>query len=423
MKYIKKNFRTYKLHIIKTKKFKTIMIRVNFRSPIVKNEITIRNILSEMFTQSSKNYKTKRDLTIKAQDLYSASFSTSNNRFGNYINLNFYLDVLNDKYTEKGNFKKSFDFFTDIIFNPDIEDNKFNKEKLDIVKDLCKKSLLSIKEDSAGYSVIRMFEALDKKSPVSYRMTGYLEDLDKINEKNLYEYYLKVLNNDLVDIFVVGDVDPDEVTKLVKEKMKFKTLKKERVPYILDEKKARSKVKKEKEKITNNQSQLVIGCRTFNMTKYEKDYALTLFNVIFGGSSDSKLFKEVREKNSLCYTIHSVPNKLDNLLVIRAGIDKENYTKTVNLIDKILVSMRKGKFTDEDIRIAKEYYKTALDDIEEDQIRLINDYFMKEIINTDTLEEKRKKIDKVEKSDIVKVAKKIKMDTVFLLEGDLNEKN
>ena len=423
MKYITKNLRTCKLHIIKTKKFKTITVRINFRSPIVKNEITMRNILAEMFTQSSKNYKTKRDLTIKAQDLYSVGVNTTTNRLGNYTNLNFFLNVLNDKYTEKNNFIEAFNFFTDIIFNPDVEDNKFNKERLDIVKDLCRKTLLSLKEDPASYSVLRMYESIDSNSPISYRMVGYLNDLDKINESNLYEYYLKMLNNDLVDIFVIGDVKEAEIIKLVKDKIKFKTLKKERVPYILKEVKPRTRLLKVTESIVNNQSNLVIGCRINNISEYERNYVLTLFNVIFGGSADSKLFKEVREKNSLCYTIHSVPNKFDNLLVIRAGIDKENYNKTVTLVDKILTSMKKGKFSDSDINIAKEYYKTALDDILEDQNRIIDDYFMSGIINTDNIEDKRKYIDKVTKSEIVKVAKKIKMDTIYLLEGDLNEKN
>ncbi|MBQ3422082.1 MAG: insulinase family protein, partial [Romboutsia sp.] len=244
MKYITKNLRTCKLHIIKTKKFKTITVRINFRSPIVKNEITMRNILAEMFTQSSKNYKTKRDLTIKAQDLYSVGVNTTTNRLGNYTNLNFFLNVLNDKYTEKDNFIEAFNFFTDIIFNPDVEDNKFNKERLDIVKDLCRKTLLSLKEDPASYSVLRMYESIDSNSPISYRMVGYLNDLDKINESNLYEYYLKMLNNDLVDIFVIGDVKETEIIKLVKEKIKFKTLKKERVPYILKEVKPRTRLLK-----------------------------------------------------------------------------------------------------------------------------------------------------------------------------------
>ena len=85
--------------------------------------------------------------------------------------------------------------------------------------------------------------------------------------------------------------------------------------------------------------------------------------------------------------------------------------------------MKKGKFSLEDMKIAKEYYKTALDDIEENELKLIDNYFMSSIINTDTIDKKRKKINKVTKNEIIKVAKKVKIDTVFLLEGDINEKN
>ena len=105
MEYLKKDLGSYNLHIIKTNKFKTVTVRVVFQRPIVKNEITIRNILCDMFLQSSKKYNCKRELTIKSQDLYAADISTANSRLGNYINTNFYLTILNDKYTEEGNFE------------------------------------------------------------------------------------------------------------------------------------------------------------------------------------------------------------------------------------------------------------------------------------------------------------------------------
>ncbi len=423
MKYSKKDLGSYKLHLIKTNKFKTITVRITFRSPIIKEEITIRNMLCDIFTQSSKKYKTKRELTIKAQDLYAVDITTSNVRLGNYTNMNFYLNTLHDKYTEPGNFKEALDFLSEIIFNPDITDDKFNKEKLDIIKAACKSSLSSIKEDASNYSLIRMFEELDKDRPSSYRMVGYLEDLDKIDEKNLYTYYKKMLKTNLVDIFVIGDIDFEEVTELIKKKFQFKTLKKQRIPYILEDIKTRGKRLFVKETINTNQSKLAIGCRTHELSDYERNYPLTLYNLILGGYSDSKLFQEVREKNSLCYVINSVPNKLDNLIIIRAGIDKENYKKTLSLIDKILIDMKKGKFTDEDLKTAKEYYNTALDELEESQTRIIDNYYMSELIGTDSIEIKRKKIAKVTKEEIIKVAKKVKMDTVFLLEGDNNERD
>lgn len=423
MQYIKKDLGAYKAHIIKTKKFKTITLQVNFRRKIEKEDITIRNLLRNMLTESSKNYKTKKALTIKAQDLYAADISISNSRLGNYINTDFYLEVLNDKYTEKGNFYKSLDFCFDVLFNPDVTDNKFNKEKLDIQKSLYKTSLEKQKEDSQIYSVQRMFEEMDSNSPSSYRMLGYISDIDKVNEKNLYKYYKSMLEQDLVDIFIIGDIDEEEFIEYLKTNFKIKTFKKQKAPYRIEEVKPKQKKNIVKGTINSKQSNLAIGCRLYNLDDYERNYVLSLYNVILGGYTDSLLFKDVREKNSLCYTIGSVPNKLDNVLLIRAGIDKENYKKTIELIEKDMNAMKKGKFTENDLKVAKEFYETALDTTLESPSRVIYNYFMMDLLNTDDLETKRKKMNKVVKEEIIKVAKKVKIDTIFLLEGDDNEKD
>lgn len=423
MEYIKKDFGSYKLHLIKTDKFKSITVKVSFHRVIKKNEITIRNILSDMFMQSSKKYNSKRNLTIKAQDLYTAGLRTTNSRLGNYINTDFYLTVLNDKYTEDGNFASSLEFLSEIIFNPDVEDGKFNEEKLDIVKSTCRSALNSIKEDASNYSLIRMAEAFGEGEPISYRMMGYLEDLDDITGTSLYEFYLDMIKNDFVDIFVIGDISIKETTDLIKMYFKFDILKKLKMPFMVDEKKPRRSKLVFNEKIDNTQSKLAIGCRINGLSEYERNYPLTLFNVIFGGCSDSKLFKEVREENSLCYTIYSITNKLDNVLLIRAGIDKENYKKTVSLIEKNLKDMCNGKFDETDILMAKEYYNTALEEIEDSQSKIINNYLMMELINTDDIDVKREKMSKVTKSEIVKVAKKVTIDTIFCLEGVRNEED
>lgn len=423
MEYIKKDLGSYKLHLIKTDKFKSITVKVSFHRVIKKNEITIRNILSDMFMQSSKKYNSKRDLTIKAQDLYAAGLRTTNSRLGNYINTDFYLTVLNDKYTEEGNFASSLEFLSEIVFNPDVENGQFNEEKLDIVKSTCRSALNSIKEDASNYSLIRMAEEFGKGEPISYRMIGYLEDLDDITGKSLYDFYLDMIKNDFVDIFVIGDIDIKGTTDLIKKYFKFGVLKKLKVPFMVDEKKPRRSKLVLNEKIDNTQSKLAIGCRLNDLNEYERGYPLTLFNVIFGGCSDSKLFKEVREENSLCYTIYSITNKLDNVLLIRAGIDKENYKKTVSLIEKNLKDMCNGKFDETDILMAKEYYNTALEEIEDSQSKIINNYLMMELINADDIDVKREKMSKVTKSEIVRVAKKVTIDTILCLEGVKDEEN
>lgn len=423
MRYTKKDLGSFNLHLIKTKKFKTTMIRVVFHTPIKKDEITKRNILSDILLQSSEKYENRRSLTIESEELYAADVSTSNHRLGNYLFTNFTLQVLRDQYTEEGNLEKAVEFLSDIIFSPDISNNSFKEEKLDIVKVNTVVALNSLKEDATSYSLIRMAEAYDKDSPVSYRMTGYLEDLEKITEKNLYETYQNMIDNDYVDIFVVGEYDNAEMLAIIKKYFKFKKIKKPKEPYLISPKKCRKRRLFAKETIENSQSKLAIACPINKLTEYERDYPLLLANLILGGGSDSKLFQNVREKNSLCYSIHSFINKFDNLLVIVAGIDKKNFNKTVELTTEILTNMKKGKISEREIQIAKEFYSSAAKEVEESEYRMMNEVFMQEILGIEPLEERVRKMRQVSKQEIVKVCKKINMDTVFLLEGVKNEEN
>ena len=417
MKYTKKDLASYNLHLINTDKFKTITIKVVFSSPIKKDEITMRNVLSDLLLQSSKNYESRRELTIKAEELYAADIYNNTQRIGNYILTSMNLQVLNDKYTEEGNLEEAIKFLSEIIFNPDIKDNAFKEDKLDLVLSNVKVALESLKEDATNYSLLRLMEAYDKESPVSYRMVGYLEDLDKIKVDNLYEYYQKLIEYDYVDIYVVGEFENTTIQEMIKKYFKFRKVKKTKTSYDIEPKKMRNRRLIAKETIDNNQSKLAIACGIVKASKYEINYPLVLANIIYGGGPDSKLFKDVREKNSLCYSIYSYPVKLDNVLVISAGIDKENYHKTLELTTNLLKDMKKGKFTDKDINIAKEYYNTACEEVEESEYKIINEYLSQEILGIEPLEERVKIMNKVTKKDIIKVAKKIEMDTVFLLEG------
>ena len=423
MDYIKKDLGSYNLHMIKTEKFKTITIKVVFHTPIIKEEITKRTVLADILLQSSKKYNSKRDLIIAAEDLYSVDIAGNNQRLGNYILTSFNFQVLMDKYTEEGNLEKSFEFLSEMLFNPDVQDKKFKKDKLEIAKNNSLIAINSIKENPTGYSLSKMAEAYDSNSPIAYRMVGYLEDLDKITEDNLYDAYEKMINNDYVDIFVVGNFNSKEMLALIKRHFKFKRIKKKKASYYLKEHKPRKKRLFAGEEIDNTQSKLAIACSLNKLTDYERNYPLVLANLILGGGVDSKLFRDVREKNSLCYTIRSIANKLDNLLIISAGIDRINYPKTVNLITRNLNDLKKGKFTDKDIEVAKEFYYTSIEELEEDEYRIIAEFMMEEILGLAPIVERLKKMNKVTKKEIVKVFKKITMDTVFLLEGVKHEED
>ncbi len=423
MKYISKDLGSFGLHMINSDKFKTITVKVLFHTPIIKEEITKRNVLADILLQSSKKYDSKRNLTIEAEELYAAELSANNQRLGNYIGTSFTLQVLQDIYTEENNVEKSIEFLSDIIFDPDVENQAFKTDKLDIVKYNVVVGITSLKEDATSYALTRMAEAYDKDSPISYRMSGYIEDLEKINEKNLYEAYRKMIESDYVDIYVVGNFEPKEMMRMIKKYFRFKKIKKRKASYSLDVKKTRKRRLFAKETIENSQSKLAIVCPLPKLTDFEKNYSMVLANIILGGGTDSKLFKEVREKNSLCYSIYSFMNKLDSVLIITAGIDKDNFQKTVDLITKNISEMKKGHFTDHDIEIAKEFYHASLEEVEENENRLISECIGESILGYESMEERQKKMSKIKKRDIVRASKKITMDTVFLLEGVADEEN
>ena len=425
MEYIKKDLGSYNLHFIKTKKFKTVTVRVVFHTPIIKEEITMRNLVTDILIQSSKKYPTRRDLTMKAEDLYAAEISTNTQRLGNYIFTSFILEVLNDKYTEPGNLEEALSFLKEIIYSPRVNEEKkgFARDSFELVTHNAKVALDSMKEDPNGYCAIRMLEAYQQDSPTSYRMIGYEEDLEIVTEENLYQYYQNMIDKDYVDIFVVGNFETKDMLSLIKNTFKFVKVKKRKEPYQLKCPKLRKRRKLAKETISNNQSKLAIACPSNGLTEEERDYAVVLGNIIFGGGADSKLFQEVREKNSLCYTIHSTFRKLDDLLIIQAGIDSTNYKKTVDLITKNLLNMKKGKFTEEDMDKAKEFYITSAEEMEETPSRIITEYLYESIIGLEPLKERVEKIKKVSKSQIVKAMKKINIDTIFLLEGVSHENN
>ena len=417
------NYRTidmgsYQLHFIQTDRFKTITVRVCLRDNIVKEEITLRNFLTTFLTYSTDTYRTKRELVLKAQDLYAVNAYTKSYRAGRFNMISFYLSMLNEKYTEKGMLSKSLDFLADIIFHPNFYDEEKFQEAFQFLYQSMETSILGLKENPTLYSAVRMLEEMDPDMPYAYHEHGYLEDLEKIDKKSLEEYYHKIISSSLVDIYVIGSFDEEEMLNLLKEKMAFETFKRPKVSQLILQEKLPRRSKVRKEEIDGNQSKLSIGCKIGELTEFERNYVLSIYNMILGSGSESKFFRIIREKHSMAYYVYSSLNKLDSLMLIRAGISKSNLEHVVKLIKKEMKEMEEGNFKDEDIVIAKNNYLTLLKEIEDNENAIIETYLAKDLLNLGDIEDRKQMIKKVTKEDIVKVAKKVKIDTIFLLEGN-----
>ncbi len=419
MEYTKKELGSYNLHLIKTDLYKTITVKIFFREKALKENITKRNFLARILMLATKDYPSKVELTKKEQDLYAVNIAGTNRRIGNYLDTSISLRVLHDKYTEPGNFRKSLELLNSIIFNPKVEHNSFSEPEFDIVYEEYKNDLKRLVEDKMTYALMRGLEESFPSSVTGYRGIGYLEDLEKITKENLYEYYQNVIKHNYVDIFVLGSFDGEEMTNLIREIFPINTYKKKALPTLVTREK-NSKVKVVTEDIESSQDNLIITLNTLDLTDYERNYPLSLLNVILGGGTESLLFSEVREKNSLAYTISSTPNKLDNIIIIRGGISSGKSKEAIKIIKKILKDLASGKFDDDMVTKAKEYYTSALDDIIESALQIIESYYMIELLGVDDIETKREKMQKVTKEEIIAVAKKTSINTIYILEGREN---
>ena len=426
MKYKKMSTYSYNLHVIKTNKFKTVTVKVNFKRKLEKQEITYRNMIINALCESNSIYPTKRLMTIETENLNDLYYRGMNFISGMYNIMGFDITFLNEEYTEKGMLDKSIKFLADLIFKPNIEKGrngiKFKEENFNIAYNILKNNIISLKENPDNYSRVRMLECMEPDSFLSYRGVGYLEDLEKIDSKKLYQYYESVLNSDIIDIFVIGNVNERYIKKVIEDTFaNIKTIKKPTDSHFIRPKKTRFIPKTFREKQKISQSKLVLGYKIDKMTDFELRYVLNVYSYILGGGPDSKLFKTVREKNSLCYYINSVGQPLNSILTINAGINEKDFKKALSLIKREVYNMKKGKFSNEDIIKAKVTYINSLKELEDSPQSLISLYAGMEYLGSDDIGERLTKINKVTPTDVVRLASKIHLDTIYLLEGEIDE--
>ena len=422
MEYIKYELGAYNLNVIKTNNFKTVRVEVKFRNVVKKEEITLRNLLKMVLIESTKKFDTERKFVIESEELYDLKLSSTSSRVGNFTTLSFNLTFLNEEYTEKGLHNKSLDFLMEVLFNPNVSNNKFDSLSFNNCVNKLEKSIMGRKDNKTKYSIFALLQHMGDYA-YSYDQYGYLSDLKNIDEAKLYEYYKKVLINDLVDVYVIGNVDSNEIREYFINNFKINSFKKEKMNVLIDEVLPRKRVKVFKEEDDVNQTKIAIGLRFNDVSEYERKYVLYVYNEILGGSGNSLLFDTVREKNSLAYYINSIAQGYDNLLIIYTGIDKDRVDLGLKLIKKTIKDIEKGKFTSDMFNNAINMITSSLKLSLETQPSVINNYYAMNILNSDDINTRISKFEKVTKEDVINFSKKIKMDTIFLLEGDYNEED
>lgn len=421
MKYKEYKHKNYNLYTIKTDKFKTCHLEIIYHKNIKKEDITINNVLSDYLTYTSLDYPKRRDLVLHFEDLYDASFYNTVTRCGNVMLTNFIMDFLDPVYCDKDYLSEAIELPFKMLSNPLFKDTKNSLNTLNIVKSNIKASILSLKDQSTKYAFKRALNTLSPEGPF-YQMSGYLEDLEKIDLESLEKYYNDFFNDNVCDIYIIGNLNMDNIDKLIEKYYLFKSNKDGKQKFFANVDIPKKII--EKEEMGNyEQSSLILILDASKFNNKEKTYVSHYFNTIFGnGALTNKLSKYLREENGLCYTTYSMYNKLDNLFLIYAGIDYENKDKCVSLIKKALKEMQEGVFDEEEIQYTRNTLLNQLKTSYDIKESIVDNYVFHNYINTPLLKNLEENISNVSKEEIVSLANKLSIKTIYLLGGTLCKK-
>lgn len=412
---------SYNIHTIKTDRFKTVHMEIIFRKNIVKEELVNYAFLVDMLMESSKNYPKRKDVITKLEELYKLVVYGTTIKTGNVLNSNFMADFIDPKFIDEEDYLENvIKFIFEMLMNPNATNEEFDLKEFNFVKERLKREIKSIDENPFKSSMRKAIEAMDKSSVTAYPLMGSVEELEGITPGSLYKYYKKLFKDNTCDIFIIGDVDSDNIVSLIQKYFKHRYINSNKLVLRVDNK-FKKKVTTKEDVSENLQANLVMIYNIGELPEVERHVTMQVFNYIFGsGGLTSKLYKKIREENSLCYNISTLYLKYDELIAIHISLDTANVKRAVSMVKKCLKEMQTGDFLDSDLEDAKKSISLALDLTSDNNSSLLNNYVFHEFDNLPLIDERKKSLAKLTKEDVVNVSKKLKLNTIYVLKGKEN---
>ena len=412
---------SYNIHTIKTDRFKTVHMEIIFRKNIVKEELVNYAFLVDMLMESSKNYPKRKDVITKLEELYKLVVYGTTVKTGNVLSSNFMADFIDPKFIDEEDYLENvIKFIFEMLMNPNATNEEFDLKEFNFVKERLKREIKSIDENPFKSSMRKAIEAMDAMSVTAYPLMGSVEELEGITPGSLYKYYKKLFKDNTCDIFIIGNVDSDNIVSLIQKYFKHRYINTNKLVLRVDNK-FKKKVTTKEDVSENLQANLVMIYNIGELPEVERHVTMQVFNYIFGsGGLTSKLYKRIREENSLCYNISTLYLKYDELLAIHISLDTANVKRAVSMVKKCLKEMQTGDFLESDLEDAKKSISLALDLTSDNNSSLLNNYVFHEFDNLPLIDERKKSLAKLTKEDVVNVSKKLKLNTIYVLKGKEN---
>ena len=195
-------------HKIQTNKFKTNLFAIFLTVPLNRETVTKNALISAILRRGSKNLPSQEQISKKLEEMYGAGFDCGIEKSGDYNTIKFYLELINDQYLPKKEdlSSKAIELLLSIAFNPYTENGAFKEEYVEQEKENLKQIIEGKIDNKGSYALERCLEEMYKGKPYGLYKYGYVEDLEKITSKELYNYYLEMIQSCKIDIFASGEL-------------------------------------------------------------------------------------------------------------------------------------------------------------------------------------------------------------------------
>jgi len=408
-----------RLHIRSTDQFKTINFAFKFKQELSNQSASERSVLSNVLLHSNEQFPSNPAFRSHLDELYGTIMYLDSSKKGSNHYITLLAESVNDQYlSSDGVLDQVMDLMQTVLFRPNVEQGTFKDSIVKREKDSVIQRIESLYDDKTRYAQQRLVELMRPNHPASIGANGTIEEVKAITSDSLFAAYKKMLEEDELDIYVVGDVNVEEITSKIKQAFSFAARNVKQKDIHQDVQHQSVEQNEVNEFQDMKQGKLHIGYVT-PVTFTHPDFPkMQITNGIFGGYPHAKLFLNVREKESMAYYVSSSFSSSYGLIFVLAGIDASKQEKAVRLIDEQLAAMQKGEISqnemEQTVAMLKNQLKEALDSAR-GQIEIFDQYI--DLDEEFSVEAWFEKWSSVTKDDIQEMAKSIEKQLVYFLSG------
>ena len=415
----------FTLRAIKTDRFKMSRLSFNFILPADRERSPLTKLMLAVMMRGSKKYPSVVEINRHLDEYYGATVTWRANSVGGRHIFRISCEMLGNRYRLAGDDKDILRGVTEIVLSillePLLDENGLLDEKnVESEKRIAIDAIMAKINDQKAYSAdqCRKYMLGDDISAISSE--GTVQQIERFTVKELTDNIKYFLENAVLECYYVGEEDAEGIAEIIDDSLSSVERRANRLE--LTEKAFCPQdcgVKEIDETMAVSQGRLNIGCLCGTVMSDEDYYAMNLFNEIFGGSSVAKLFINVREKKSLCYYCYSSFHSANGTIMINCGIKKENKQEAIEEIERQLLAMQNGDFTDGEIATAKKTILSGMKQINDSPAALEAFSFRRLLAGIcEDLDGAAKGINQVSREQIIAAAKKVSINTIYFLSGE-----